>query len=283
MPEEAISESNATEQAATPSSPGAETQEPSNTLGESAPEAQSSDQPNGQRQKESLSRYERTKRERAAFKAQQAEFQRQRDAFASERAQFEEQKKPKRDYTLADLQKYRRQWEQEGNYELVEKADQEIAVMSAEEQAMRQARTVELPPPGSPEHTAQWQTAEQELAQADPEFMRAGTRLDTRLRQIMGGPNGDIYRQHPRGIVAAYHRARMELLEADFKVEQTKNSKLTQELQRLTGLTSIDGGALAQVGNGSRIESPDDFARLSTKDMREHLRRTARRGSTPWF
>ena len=184
---------------------------------------------------------------------------------------------------MADLKKYRGQWEQEGNYDLVEKADREIAVLEAEEAAQRAARTVEMPPLGSPEHLAQWQAAEQELAQADPEFMREGTRLDGKLRQIMSSQDGNIYRQHPRGIVAAYHRARMELLEADLKTEQTKSSKLQAELQRLTGLTSIGGGAPGLVGNGSRVDSPEDFARLSTKDMRKHLMQAARRGTTPWF
>lgn len=289
MPEEAFSGSNATEQAVTHEI-GAQTQEPSSTaeLGEDnahkSPSLEKETQPpNGQKPREQLSRYERTKRERAAFRAQQAQFQQERDAFARERAQFEEQKKPRRDYTLADLKKYRTQWEQEGNFDLVDKADKEIAVMQAEEQAERAARTVELPPLGSPEHLAQWQAAERELAQADPEFMRQGTPLDRQLRQIMGSPDGDIYRQHPRGIVAAYHRARMELLETDMKGLQTENSKLKNELQRLTGLTSIDGGALGQLGNGSRIESAEDFARLSTKDMRKHLMRTAQRGGTPWF
>jgi hypothetical protein len=288
MAEDTALDSSAPEEAATSqTSSDADTQEPSTNLGEGA--AKNGGSPdratpnNGQAPKEHLSRYERTKRERAAFKAQQAEFQRQREAFAKERAQFEEQKKPKRDYTLADLRKYRGQWEAEGNYDLVEKADKEIAVLEAEEQAERAARTVEMPPLGTPEHLAQWQAAERELAEADPEFMRAGTRLDTKLREIMGSQDGNIYRQHPRGIVAAYHRARMELLEADLKSEQTKSSKLQQELQRLTGLTSIDGGAPGQVGNGSRIESTQDFARLSTKDMRKHLMGVAKRGSTPWF
>ena len=93
---------------------------------------------------------------------------------------------------MADLKKYRGQWEQEGNYDLVEKADREIAVLEAEEAAQRAARTVEMPPLGSPEHLAQWQAAEQELAQADPEFMREGTRLDGKLRQIMSSQDGNI-------------------------------------------------------------------------------------------
>lgn len=46
----------------------------------------------------------------------------------------------------------------------------------------------------------------------------------------MASEDGNIYRQHPRGIVAAYHRAKMELLEVDMKGLQTENSKLKDEL-----------------------------------------------------
>lgn len=288
MPEDAVLDSGSS--GAAQSAPEADTQEPSSSqLGESQANNGSSDKPtnvngngNGAQQKEHLSRYERTKRERAAFKAQQAQFQSEREAFARERAQFEEQRKPKAPYTLAELKHYRGQWETEGNYDLVEKADAEIARLEAQEQAERAARTVELPPPGSPEHKAQWEEAERQLAQTDPEFMRQGTRLDTKLRQIMAGPDGNIYRQHPRGIVAAYHAAQVELLKADLQTEQTKSSKLQQELSRLTGLTSIGGGAPGQLGSGSRIESVDDFSRLSAKDMRKHLMQSAKR-SNGWF
>jgi hypothetical protein len=227
--------------------------------------------------------YYQVRQAKKAFKAEQEAFARERETFARERAQFEEARKPKRDYTLADLRKYRGQWEQEGNFELVEKADKEIAAMEAEAQAERQSRTLELPPMGSPEHQAQWESAERELAQVDPEFMRNGTRLDKRLREIMGSEDGNIYRQHPRGIVAAYHRAKMELLEGDYKVLQTENSKLKNELQRYTGLTSIGGGAPARIGSSSRVESIEDFAKLSVADMRKHLKRGVQRDGVPWF
>jgi hypothetical protein len=271
------------------------TQEPSaSAIGESqtGEHAQSSDapagndqrpaQPNGQKPKE-LSRYERTKRQRAELARREAVITQRERQFADAQRAAAEAAKPKRDYTLDDLRKYRRQWEQEGNFELVEKADKEIAAMEAEAQAERQKRTVELPPMGSPEHQAQWESAERELAQVDPEFMRDGTRLDKRLREIMGSEDGNIYRQHPRGIVAAYHRAKMELLEGDYKVLQTENSKLKNELQRYTGLTSIGGGAPARIGSSNRVESIDDFAKLSVADMRKHLKRGVQRDGVPWF
>src|SRR5215471_1832556 len=129
-----------------------------------------------------LSRYERTKRERAAFRAEREAFQREREAFARERAQVEEAKKPKHDYTIAELKKYRGEWYREGKHDLVEAADKEIAVMQQAAEAERAARTIEWPRVGTPEHRAQWESAERELAEADPEFMRSGTRLDTRLR-----------------------------------------------------------------------------------------------------
>jgi hypothetical protein len=245
-------------------------------LGESAPNQQ-----NGDQKQKPLSRYERTKRQRAEIAKREAHLQqRERQLAEFERARTAP---PKRDYTLGDLQKYRRQWESEGNYDLVEKADKEIAAMQAELEAERKARTVEMPPMGSSEHRAQWEAAERELYQADPEFMRAGTRLDTKLRQIMSSEDGNVYRGHPRGIIAAYHRAKMELLEADRTDLQTRFQKLEEENKRLNGLTSLSGGARTSVGNGSTVGSVSEFAKLSTKDMRKHLLKGANRDSTPWF
>jgi hypothetical protein len=245
-------------------------------------------QPQGEKPKE-LSRYERTKRERAAFRAEREAFTREREAFQREREQAhksaEEAKRPKRDYTLADLQKYRGQWEREGNFELVEAADKEIAAIKAEQEALKKAsvQSVELPVAGTPEHRAQWEAAERELFAADPEFMRSGTRLDGVLRRIMGSEDGAIYRQHPRGIIAAYHRAKMECLEADLRVSQTELQKYKDELKRYQGLTGLSSGAPAQLGTGARVESLRDFERLSTKDMRKHLLSNADKHGVPWF
>ena len=229
------------------------------------------------------SAYYQIRQAKKAFKAEREAFQRERETFAREKAAAAEAAKPKRDYTVPELQKYRGQWEREGQFDLVEAADKEIAVMQQEAEAERAKRTVEMPPSGSPEHRAQWEAVEAELYQADPQFMRAGTRLDTRLREIMGGADGNIYRQHPRGIIAAYHRAKMELLEADLKVAQTENSKLQNELKRYQGLTGLGAGSPAQFGNGSRVESVGDFERLSLKDQRKHLLRNADKNGVPWF
>jgi hypothetical protein len=157
--------------------------------------------------------------------------------------------------------------------------------MVRELEAERAQRTVEYPPLGSPEHRAQWEAAEAELAQVDPEFMRSGTRLDNLLRQIMASQDGNTYRQHPRGIIAAYHRAKMELLDADLKELQTTNSRLETELKRYQGYTSIgSGGVPARVGTGAgQVESLRDFERLSTKDMRKHLLSNADKHGVPWF
>jgi hypothetical protein len=270
------------------SSPGEVAPESRDSVGDQAQKAQ----PNGQKPKE-LSRYERTKRQRAELARREAVMVQRERQFAETQRAAAEAAKPKRDYTLADLKKYRAQWAKEAAQgvwrdgydpaELVEKSDKEIEAMEAEAQAERQRRTVELPPMGTPEHQALWETAERELAQVDPEFMRNGTRLDTRLREIMDSEDGNIYRQHPRGIIAAYHRAKMELLEGDYKVLQTENSKLKNELQRYTGLTSIGGGAPARIGSGARVESIEDFSKLSVADMRKHLKRGAKRDEVPWF
>jgi hypothetical protein len=244
---------------------------------------------NGQRQEsqgpakeKKPSLYYQARQARKAFKAEQEAFARERETFARERAQFEEARKPKRDYTLADLHKYRPQWARElqkaedtADYEAADSlratiaaADKEIAAMEAEAQTNGQLDRFR----------AEWETAERELAQTDPEFMRDGTRLDAKLREIMGSEDGNIYRQHPRGIIAAYHRAKMELLEGDYKVLQTENSKLKTELQRYTGLTSISGGAPARIGSGER-----EFSKLSLVEMRKHLRQGAKRDGVPWF
>jgi hypothetical protein len=233
-----------------------------------------------------LSRYERTKRERAAFRAEREAFQREREAFQRERAQLEAPK-----YTLEDVKKFLPAWKKDAEenpwdaekQQTYEAAQKEIARLEAEAEKQRQERTVEYPATGTPEHRAEWERAEAELFAADPEFMRTGTRLDSRLREIMGSADGDIYRQHPRGIVAAYHRAKMELLDADLKSLETENSKLNTELRRYQGLTGIGNGSPARVGGGSRVESLHDFERLSTKDQRKHLLAGADKNGVPWF
>ena len=245
--------------------------------------------PKSAAQQKQESRYERTKKERAAFKQQQEVFRQQQAEFAQERAKFEESKKPKREYSLADLKKYRADWAREaeegvipGRAELVQRADAEIAAMEAEEKASKQV--VELPKRGTPEHRQQWQAAEADLQHADPEFMKSGTRLDTKLREIFNGPNAQAYADHPQGIYAAYDRAKREILEEDVKGLRTENSSLKKELQRLGGLTSIGSGVPGRVGDGG-INSTADFARLSSKDMRAHLGREAKRSrdTTGWL
>jgi hypothetical protein len=263
--------------------------EPSSDLGASTPESglegnQPPQPKNGEQQqpKKGLSRYERTKRERAAFKAERDQFQRERAAFMQEREQAQ---RPKRDYTLKDLTEAREAWENEGRFDLVERADKEIKAIQAEEQARAAAshRTVQMPVRGTPEHTAMWNEAERDLAQQDPEFMREGTRLDTKLREIMAGPNGELYRDHAQGIYAAYDAAKRVLLEEDKQNLLTELSKIKDELKKYRGLTSIGGGAPSRVGTGGRVESVGDFARLSLKDQRKHLLSGANKHEVPWF
>jgi hypothetical protein len=258
------------------------TSEPSSALGESTPETPEVSQPpkpqNGDRVKEKgpkLSKFERAKQWKQGLARREAEISRKEALYAQREA---EAAKPKRDYTLKDLTEARAAWESEGRFDLVEAADKEITKIKAEDAAQKAAsvRTEQVPVMGTPEHKAEWEKAELELAQADPEFMREGTPLDTGLRALMAGPNGNIYRQHPRGIIAAYHAVKMELL-------QTENSKLKDELKRYRGLTSIGGGAPSRVGTGGRVESVGDFARLSLKDQRKHLLSGADKNGVPWF
>jgi hypothetical protein len=215
------------------------------------------------------SRYERTKRQRAEFQKREMALKQREAQLAQIERERNQPKKP--NYTLEELRQYRNEWESEGRTELVEKADAEIKRLEGLEQQQTQSQAFQN----------EWHQAEAELAQADPEFgANKGTRLDKKLRELMDGPDGNIYRQHPRGIVAAYHRARMEILESDHAVAQKRISELETELKRLTGLTSIGGGSPGRVTNGNQV----DFSRLSTADMRKRLRSTAdKSGSSPWF
>jgi hypothetical protein len=252
--------------------------------------------PKSAEQRKQLSKYERTKRQRAEFNKRQELFRQEQEKhaqerarFAEERAQFEESKKPKRDYSLADLKKYRQEWAREaeegiipGRAELVQKADNEIAAMEAEERASK--TVVELPKRGTKEHTQIWHAAEADLARSDPEFMKPGSRLDTKLREIFAGPNASAYADHAQGIYAAYNEARKLILEEDVRSLQTENAKLKKELQRYGGLTSISGGVPGRIGDGG-ITSTADFARLSTSDMRRHLLAGSKRNkdTTGWL
>jgi len=230
------------------------------------------------------SRYERTKREKAEFKAQQEQFKREREMFARERAQFEEAKKPKRNYTLAQLKQYREEWAKEaelgyeGREELVAKADQTIAEMEAEEKASK--KTMELPVFGTPEHKRIWEESEAQIRAEDPEFGVQGTRVDSELRKIFSGPNAKLYLDHPYGIYAAYAEAQKEILKADNGVLKKENESLKAELQRVTGLTSIGGGIPGRMTNG---QDKRDFASLSTAEMRKRLLSTKPDPRLPWL
>lgn len=270
-------------------SPEESTREQPSEGPERAPEAQNSDKAgsNGEAKKANGSKhpgaYERAKQRVAAQKAALAQQETQLRAREAALAQREQAMKPqvkKRDYTLADLRKYHKQWADVGhrNYDpdLAEKAEAEIAAMEAEQ---AQSGNGQMPAAGSPEHTAQWHQAEQELAQADPEFMRNGTRLDGKLREIMSGPDGEIYRQHPRGIVAAYHKAKMDLLQSDNGELTAKIQELEKELKRYHGLTGVGSGVSRRPGvDGIKVDSPADFAKLSTAQMKKYLLSNAGRG-----
>lgn len=233
-------------------------------------------------QQKKESRYERTKKDRAALKQAQTQFQAERAQFAKERADFEESKKPKRDYTLADLKKYKEAWKEEGRYDLVTQAENEIAVMEAEEKASK--IVMELPKPGTPEHKQQWEESERQLAEADPEFMRPGTRLDTKLREIFSGPNAQVYRGHPQGIFAAYDRAQLDIAREDLKVSQDEVQQLKAENQRLTGLTSLGGGVPGRMGANGEVNNLKDFSKLPSAEMRKRLMADKRKsGSMSWL
>jgi DNA repair exonuclease SbcCD ATPase subunit len=244
-----------------------------------APEA-ASGQTNGQEdqkpqshQQKRESRYERTKRQRAALQEREAALKAREERIAQTERAKQAPQKP--DYSLADLKEYRKAWAEEAQWDpakadLVVQADKEIKRLEGLEKSEQSQEAF----------TKEWQTAEAELAQSDQEFMRSGTRLDSKLREIMAGPDGNVYRGHPRGIVAAYHRARMEILESDHQGALGKIHELETELKRLTGLTSLGGGAPGRMGNGNV-----DFSRLSSADMRKRLLSQAKSnaGDVPWL
>jgi hypothetical protein len=219
------------------------------------------------------SQFQRVKRQKEAYQKREAELKQREERIAQAEQAKNAPKRP--DYTVAELKQYRQSWENEGRFDLVEAADKELKRLEALESQEK----------GQQSFVQEWQQAEADLASADPEFgFGKGTRLDTKLSEIMKGPDGNIYRQHPRGIVAAYHRARMEILEGDHKDALGKIQQLETELKRLTGRSSIGAGAPGRLG-GARVESLSDFAKLSRADMLKHLKSSNRRGSNdmPWL
>jgi hypothetical protein len=226
---------------------------------------------NGQK----LSRYERTKRQRKALEEREIALAQREAALAREKQEQAERERKANEppYTLAELRKYRSAWDRAGNYDLVEQADAEIQRLEALEAESKQV--IELPRAGTAQFRESWQAAEKELYQYDPEFQREGTRLDKVLREMMSSPEGDIYRQHPRGIIAAYHKARLDIAQADLESARSEIQKLKTEVSRLNGLTSVGGKGTA--ARGLSDLSGKDFASMSTAEMREHLKRNAQR------
>jgi hypothetical protein len=156
--------------------------------------------------------------------------------------------------------------------------------MEAEEKQSKVA--YELPKYGTQEHRQIWQQAEQQLRSEDPEFMKPGTRLDTKLREILNGPNGKMYLGHAYGIYAAYDAAKSEILKEDNSALNRKIQELTTELERTSGLSSISGGAPGQVTLAGKTSNDSrEFAKLSSTEMKKRI--LAHQGkndsSMPWM
>jgi hypothetical protein len=237
------------------------------------------------------SRYEQTKRQKAAFKARQAEFEKERQDFNRQRQEFEASKAPaKPTYTLAELKQYRKEWAGEaemgvpGREELVEKADQRIMQMEAEEK--QKVMQYEMPRFGTPQHRQIWEASEQQLRSEDPDFMRSGSRLDTKIREILSGPNAQLYKNHAYGIYAAYDTAQKEILKEDNLQLQNKIKELTTELERVSGFSSISGGAPGQVTlNGKMSGDSKEFSKLSSAEMKKRILAHQNKPDTsmPWM
>lgn len=216
--------------------------------------------------------------DRRAFESERQQFQNERMQLLRERQEYEASKKPKRGYTLEELKGYTEQWQedlealQQEPYptddqrkqiaelkQLLRKAGKEAEKMQAEQMAERQL--VELPSLGTQRHADIWHQCEAELRKADPDFQKAGSRIDKHLRDIMQSADGQHFRSHPRGIYAAYSEAQKRILMEDVQ-------KLKEENQKLRSLTSIGGGVTTRPGlNGDTRP----FERLSSKEMRERL------------
>jgi hypothetical protein len=224
------------------------------------------------REHKRLSQFQRVKNQKAEYQKREAALKEREERIAQAERAKNAPKKP--DYTAAELKQYRQAWENEGRFDLAEAADKELKRLEALEQQEH----------GQVAFVNEWHQAERELGEADPEFgVGKGTRLDKKLSEIMSSTDGNIYRQHPRGIVAAYHRAKMEILEGDHKAALGKIQQLETELKRLTGLTSIGGGAPGRIGSGNRVESLSDFSKLSSADMLKHLKSQSNKGGMPWL
>ena len=124
--------------------------------------------PKSAAQQKQESRYERTKKERAAFRQQQEAFRAQQARLLKSEPSLKSPKSRNAIIPWLILKKYRADWAREaeegmipGRAELVQRADAEIAAMEAEEKASKMV--VELPKRGTPEHRQQWQAAEADL------------------------------------------------------------------------------------------------------------------------
>ena len=111
-----------------------------------------------QQPKKELSRYERTKRQRAEFQKREAALKQREEQLAHIERERTKPKKP--DYSVDELKKYRQAWEEEGKFDLVEKADAEI----------KRLEELEKQEHGQQSFESEWHKAEAELAQSDPEF-----------------------------------------------------------------------------------------------------------------
>ena len=252
-----------------------ETSTASQTNGDaSAPEAKAPHKPK--------SHYQRVKEQNQLFKQREAALKAREEQIAeAERAKQAPKKEP---YTAAEIKEYRQAWENEGRFDLVEKADKEIARLEKLEadQIAASKKTIELPRYGTKEHRERWEAGEREIQKENPDFMKPNTRLDSMIRKVMQSPYGETARDHPDGIWAVYSEAQKELLKEDNQSLRGKIQQLENELKRLTGLTSIGGGAPGRI-SGGRVENLKDFSKLSSADMLKHLKSSTGKGGMPWL
>jgi hypothetical protein len=117
-----------------------------------------------------------------------------------------------------------------------------------------------------------WAAAEAELRAIDPDFGKDGSPLDLRLKELLAAE--PVYKQHPRGIVAAYHYVSLELEKEARQAAEDRIVELQDQLNKLRSSLSVDGGSpnagLANArGSGRRAEE------MSLEELQAKLTRDA--------
>jgi hypothetical protein len=116
-----------------------------------------------------------------------------------------------------------------------------------------------------------WAAAEAELRAIDADFGKDGTPLDLRLKELLAAE--PVYKQHPRGIVAAYHYVSLELEKEARQAAEDRIVELQDQLNKLRGSLSVDGASPnASLAHRSGARRAED---MSLEELQAKLTRDA--------